>query len=139
MNKKSIIIGIIALAVIVGLGFLFEGDNFFKAKRETQPADRPMGFTDREATVYVDYTDAGFSPAVIRIDVDDAVVFTNGSAHPMWVASDPHPVHSAYPQFNAKKGYAPGESYVFPFRQAGSWTYHNHLQPADTGKVVVEP
>lgn len=135
--KKGLILGAVAVLVIVALGFLIKGNGFFTASRATKPANRPME-TSRGATITVDYTNQGYSPAVARLHTGDTVIFVNGSTHPMWIASDPHPVHSAYPEFDAKRSYAPGESYSFTFEKAGSWGYHNHLQPTDAGKVVIE-
>ncbi|MEK9182927.1 MAG: hypothetical protein AAB849_00245 [Patescibacteria group bacterium] len=73
-------------------------------------------------------------------------MFKNQSARSMWPASGFHPTHTVYPTtggclgstFDACKGVLPGESWSFQFDIAGSWKYHNHLNPADFGMIVVE-
>ena len=64
----------------------------------------------------------------------------------MWTASAVHPTHRAYPTtggclgstFDACKGVQPGASWSFRFDIAGTWKYHNHLNPNNTGAIVVE-
>jgi plastocyanin len=107
-------------------------------------ADRPADNNDespvdRETdTVQVSYTDEGFAPATTGpIQVGDAVLFTNKSSEKMWVASDDHPTHSRYPGFDQGRGVESGGTYKFTFTKAGSWGYHNHLNPSHSGTVQV--
>ena len=60
---------------------------------------------------------------------------TSGS---MWIASSPHPAHTDYPEFDAKRGIAPGETYEFTFTKTGSWKYHNHVNLGKYGTIVVQ-
>ncbi len=80
----------------------------------------------------------GFSPAVLSIKVGDIVTFTNKSKKGFWPASNSHPVHTDYPEFDAKKEIANGKTYEFTFTKAGEWGYHNHLNPKMIGVVVVK-
>lgn len=92
-----------------------------------------------EVSMTVTYTDTGFSPKPITVKLGSIVTFMNNSSKMMWVASAPHPTHTNYPEFNAKKGSAAGESYSFTFDdKTGSFNYHNHLTPTNFGTVVVE-
>lgn len=91
-----------------------------------------------ETSMTITYTDSGFSPKSITVKLGDTVKFMNNSSKMMWVASAPHPTHTNYPAFDAKKGSAAGESYSFTFDKAGTHNYHNHLNPTDFGTVVVE-
>lgn len=84
------------------------------------------------------HTDAGFSPATLRIKKGEMVIFKNEGTKSMWVASNPHPVHTDYPGFDAKRTYAKGESYSFSFINSGSWKYHNHFSPTEGGVIIVE-
>lgn len=94
--------------------------------------------TELPATLTVTYTDSGFSPQTINISTGDTVIFVNNSTHPMWVASNPHPIHTDYSAFDARKGYAPGTSYSFTFTEAGNHGYHDHLHPSMTGTVIAQ-
>jgi plastocyanin len=84
------------------------------------------------------YSDSGFSPGSITVKVGDTVMFKNDSAGGMWVASAPHPVHTDYPEFDAKKIYNKGEIYSFTFQKVGTWKFHNHVKPSHFGSVTVQ-
>lgn len=83
------------------------------------------------------YDGAKFSPASLSIKAGDVVIFKNSSQVNFWPASDPHPTHTDYPEFDAKKPIPPGGTFQFKFMQLGTWGYHNHLQAAATGVVKV--
>jgi plastocyanin len=109
--------------------------------------------TTTSASTGVSYSASGFSPASVSIAEGGTVTWTNHSAQMLWVATDPHPAHTGYDgtsrdthcaagytgpaPFDACTGIAPGASWSFTFTKAGSWGYHNHLSPEDTGTVVV--
>lgn len=89
--------------------------------------------------------EGGFEPASLVIAVGESVLFVNAGSRNAWPASNPHPAHSAYPErggcrsssFDACRSLAPGESWRFIFAEKGSWSYHNHLAPAQGGSIVV--
>lgn len=85
----------------------------------------------------VDYDGAKFSPAELNLKIGDIVIFKNLSQQDFWPASDPHPSHAAYPEFDAKKAIAENGSFQFKFLKAGSWAYHNHLNPSAKGVIKV--
>lgn len=140
MNKSIFAIIIIVIAAVGGY-FIFKGG-------ESQPVQQPMVETKapvaEEETIA--YTDAGYSPATLAIKKGETVVFKNQSTRSMWPASAKHPTHNVYPTtggcigstFDACKDIQPGESWSFQFDIAGSWKYHNHLNPSDFGTVMVE-
>lgn len=84
------------------------------------------------------YTADGFAPAVLSITTGDTVVFINNSKESFWPASNDHPTHTAYPEFDAKTEITDGQTYEFTFTKAGEWGYHNHLNPKMMGVVVVK-
>lgn len=98
----------------------------------------------KEYTITI--TDSGYSPNTITIKAGDTVTFKNESSQPVWTASAVHPTHKAYPTtggclgstFDACQGIPPGQSWSFKFDIAGSWKYHNHLNPGQTGTIVVQ-
>lgn len=99
-----------------------------------------IGFTTEmeiPASVVVVQTNDGFSPQEVIIKKGGSVTFRNISDKPFWPASDSHPEHTRYPEFDAKKPILPGEEWVFIFDQAGAWRYHDHLVHEIRGKVIV--
>jgi len=85
----------------------------------------------------VSYTDSGFRESVVYVKLGTTVTFVNASAQGMWVASNPHPTHTDLPGFDEKTSVNRGGTYQYTFVKVGSWKYHNHLNPSDTGVVVV--
>lgn len=65
--------------------------------------------------------------------------FKNQSGLGLWVASNPHPYHTDYPEFNARAASSSGATFTFLFNKVGTWGYHNHLQPNHQAVVVVDP
>ena len=96
--------------------------------------------TESEAVsdLTVSYDGQNFSPATLNVVAGQSVMFVNNSSGLMWVASDPHPVHTGLSGFDSKEGIKAGESYVFTFSEVGEWGYHNHLNSAQTGMVIVQ-
>lgn len=88
--------------------------------------------------VTVTRTATGFEPQTVTVHVGQAVVFKNDSPAPIWPASDFHPTHTLYPEFDPKGPVAPGASWRFVFGKVGTWTYHDHLSELTRGTVIVE-
>lgn len=89
------------------------------------------------SAVEVTYKSGIFSPNPVTIKVGQGVRFVNAGPGLMWVASNPHPTHTDYPGFDSLKGVEVGQSYTFVFSKVGTWKYHNHPNPSETGTVVV--
>ncbi len=146
---------IILIAIAAGLGwYLYQaqfagqsispnGNGLVSATPAQSPVITP---SPAKTTVLVTYTDAGFSQKAITVKKGTIVTFVNNSSDRLWVGSDPHPIHDQYPTtggciastFDACSGIAPGASWSFQFDIAGTWGYHNHLNPGKKGTVVVQ-
>lgn len=158
MNKTSILI--IAFVIIVG-GLVF----FFNQREPSElpaeipsapvselpslppPPSPPAGLPATASKQHViTHTNAGYTPATLMVNVGDTITFKNESSQETWPASALHPTHSLYPTtggclgstFDACRGITPGGEWKFTFEVPGTWKYHNHLNPAFTGAVVVE-
>lgn len=82
-------------------------------------------------------TDSGFEPSTLVIPQNNSVRFKNNSLTSSWPASNIHPTHSIYPEFDTKRGLNPGEEWVFEFKRPGSWRFHDHLAAEKTGEIKV--
>jgi len=80
----------------------------------------------------------GFNPANLAIKIGDTVRFVNNDTKDHWPASDVHPVHEIYPEFDPRAVIAPGEEWSFTFERVGEWGVHDHRSPYITGKIIVE-
>lgn len=85
-------------------------------------------------TYVVNLKDSGPEPRSLDISKGDTVKFVNNGTRPFWVASDPHPVHSLCPGFDASHGLVHNESWSHTFKFDASKTcfYHNHVDPTTT-------
>lgn len=94
----------------------------------------------------VEITSAGFSPSSVTVSAGQKVKFVNKDTETHWPASDPHPLHTDYPQlgscigsfFDACSALAKDEDWGFVFNEKGTWRYHDHLNPSLKGTVTVE-
>lgn len=103
------------------------------------PAPKPTeSSVPVNGVVSVNFDGKSFTPAIVTLKVGQKVIFKNISEkESLWVASDPHPVHDAYPELDSKKAIEPGGSYEFVAGKIGSWGYHDHIQPSIVGKLII--
>jgi plastocyanin len=78
-----------------------------------------------------------FSPAQLTIAHGDTVVFSNKSDEPFWPASNLHPSHLVYGEFDPKKPVEAGGSWSFTFTKDGEWGYHDHIKSTIKGTITV--
>ena len=154
MNKNPLIIvgGVVIIgAVLAGLwwnGQRTAAENDTAATPTPTPtasqstsAATPSGTptvtpTESASTQYtITYSDNGFSPRTLTVPKGATVTFVNQSDRDMWVASNPHPVHTDYSAFDSRQA---RDSYSFTFNESGTHGFHNHLHEADTGIITVE-
>ena len=79
----------------------------------------------------------GFMPAEVTIDQNSSIIFVNKDTKSRWPASNTHPTHQIYPEFDPRKAIEPGESWAFKTKKVGVWKYHDHLFPHMRGIITV--
>lgn len=149
MKKALIVIVVIA---ILGLGafVIFKkptnknNQNSNNSNSQTSSSTSSTGsqtakMADNNAPVAatITYSNSGFSPATTTVKSGDAVMIKNTSSRTMDLDSDPHPTHTDDPDLNVGQ-VDPGQSKTFIVTQKGSYGYHNHLNPSETGNVVIQ-
>lgn len=80
------------------------------------------------------YTADGFEPQELTVSQGEEVTWVSTGPE-MWVASNQHPAHNEYPEFDQLET---GEMYTFQFDEPGEWDYHNHVNDRDGGTIIVE-
>jgi plastocyanin len=101
------------------------------------PVPTPNPTPPVSTTSTISITSSGFSPATISVKKGSTVTFTNNDTRNRWPASAPHPTHTDYPEFDAKKAIVPGASWTFTFDKVGTWKFHDHIYPSQFGSVTV--
>lgn len=145
MNSKQYLIGgAVVIIILLATYFLLQGKGNGGKGEQSTPKEtvvsNPSGTLPNttENKSQAEYTSSGFSPKSITVKVGTTVTWTNTSGKSMWVASNPHPTHQDLPGFDQLAKVDKDGTYSYTFTKAGSWKYHNHLAPNDTGVVIVQ-
>ncbi len=90
-----------------------------------------------DSSVVVHVTNEGFEPESVEIGPGETVVFENRDQKLHWPASDDHPTHTRYPEFDPLGPVEPNTEWSFTFDKPGEWEYHDHQNPYLNGEIVV--
>lgn len=163
VNITTTLISSIVISLIIGglLGFYISQASIEPKQVTPTVAEPPVS----EKNV-VQITDKGFVSNTIKIKAGEVVTFISKATAPVWPAGDNHPTHDAYPsdvynlpgdqaksfgskacvEYGIRKGdvfdpcrlLLPEETFSFRFNEKGTWSFHNHVRPEHTGKIIVE-
>ncbi len=103
---------------------------------QEEPSVAPVE-VDSSDLITITFDGEGFSPLRLEVEVGQRILFANESDTSFWPASNIHPTHQIYPEFDAKVPVESGDSWAFTFERPGFWRYHNHLGPERSGLIVV--
>lgn len=126
MSKKtSVLIGALILAVVAFVGYKY-----------LSPDSKSKAIPLNDGDI-VKMGEDVYEPQDFIIKKGTKIKFQNTSGTLRWPASDLHPSHLIYPEFDSKEPVQKDGAWEFVFDKTGEWTYHDHLAPYITGKVVV--
>lgn len=152
---KGLYIGVAVVFILLLLGYFAFKSKFMSGSNSLTPvsggttSDFPTSAQNPEVTgqmstttalasvKLVEVTSSGFQPSVLTIKVGDEVTWENKSGGNISINSDLHPTHLLYPPLNLGI-VADGGSASLVFPAPGSYGYHNHLNPSQTGTIVVQ-
>lgn len=97
----------------------------------------PKTILAHSETQIIEMTANGFEPQEAAVDENSTVIFINKEKQARWPASNVHPTHDIYPEFDPKRAINSKESWSFKFQKAGQWKYHDHLFPHIRGTITV--
>lgn len=150
-TAKAIIGIVILVALAVGGYFAFSGssgnqnnitDNTTQPQAAGNNTPQPPGDSTQssegdQAAAVITYSDSGFSPSVVTVKSGSKITIKNVSSSAMQFDSDPHPIHTDDPELN-EGVIEPGKSGTITVNVKGTHGYHNHLNPDQTGTIVVQ-
>lgn len=93
--------------------------------------------TIRSNSHTITLTENGYTPEELTITRGTTVTFISSRGEQHWPASDEHPIHTAYPEFDAKQPIAASEEWSFTFNEVGTWHFHDHLRSYFHGTIHV--
>lgn len=132
MNK--IFIAAALIFPLIGL-YLYNANSL--SNKPTQSLYQNGEIKMPENVANVNVTENGFEPQTITIKPGTQVIWRNISNSIATVNSDPYPVNNSYPPLNLGH-FNNKQTVVLIFQKNGTYTYHNHLKPNQTGKVIVQ-
>ncbi len=134
MDKKILIVAgvLVAAGALAALLFLHTS-----VPRSTTPT--AQGVNAPEGALVITLTPDGFVPSENTIAQGQTVTFKNTTGKPFWPASNLHPSHLLYPEFDPKQPIDANDTWSFTFDKPGSWRFHDHLAPYFTGTITVTP
>ncbi len=95
-----------------------------------------LGFAKKGTTISM--TETGFEPSEVSVSAFSTITFRNDDIVPRWPASNLHPTHEEYAEFDPLKEIGPGESWTFTPQKSGVWKFHDHLNPHMRGTLTVK-
>lgn len=140
MNKKIIVGGIIGLiALLVAfVVFVIASSGTNKNNSEVVTGDtKTSACAEAVGEEVMIMKDDTYEPKDLEIKLCTKVTFKNSSSEARWPASNIHPTHGIYPEFDPQEGVEPGSEWSFIFDREGRWKYHDHLQPLIVGTITV--
>lgn len=99
----------------------------------------PFLASAHETPDIISMTPEGFEPKEVEIHFGEIIIFQNNDTRDRWPASNFHPTHSLYSEFDPQEPVEPGTSWSFKFEREGVWRMHDHLFPHMTGTITVLP
>ncbi len=95
----------------------------------------PLGTPSQEHQVFL--TASGFVPDTVMAEVGDTIVFHTNTENDFWPASDAHPSHSAYPDFDPQQLITSNNTWSYTFTEPGRYAYHDHINPLARAVIMV--
>lgn len=87
----------------------------------------------------IQITSEGFLPATTTISAGQSVTWKNYDQQGHWVASDPYPSNDKLSSLNSNGPISQNSAYSYTFDKAGTYTYHDQLNPYKIqGTIVVK-
>lgn len=111
------------ICLVVGTTLIYVGN-------KPQPQREP-----EQVTVVLG--EKGFDPQEITLKKGSTITFSTTRNKPFWPASNLHPSHTIYSEFDPMRPLQPSETWQFTFDRVGAWAYHDHLRSYYVGIVHV--
>ena len=125
------------LMIAVLAGALIAAGAYVLMPREKAPPAPAAAAQIPEGATVVTLTKDGYVPRELTVEKGTVVAFVSENGALFWPASNLHPSHGIYPEFDPKAPIQPNDAWSFTFDTAGEWKYHDHLAPYFIGVITV--
>ncbi len=139
MNNKNlvIIVSLISVAAIALVWFFFIKPQSAGGKSLGDKTGKANNCVQVVGEAEVLMNNEEFNPRGMTVKVCTKVTFKNVGSEAHWPASNLHPTHGIYPEFDPQQGINPQYSWSFVFDKVGAWKFHDHLNPQIVGTINV--
>lgn len=128
--SRNNITKLIAAVVIIVFGFML-----IKNLNHNEPTP-PVVTPPKTASVNI--TEDGFAPSTIKVNIGTVVIWHNLDHKPHRIAANPYGTHSTLPSLDSMSKIPPNGTYRYTFDKAGTYGYHDELNPKINGTVIVK-
>lgn len=135
--QKKYLVAIVVLIVILGASFLVYDWYKNNTIHSSEPVPLHTTSTVPADSITITLTKDGFVPDTLTIKKGQKVTFVTTTGSMFWPASNLHPSHLLYPEFDPLNPIAPDQVWTFTFEKVGEWKFHDHLAPYFTGVITV--
>lgn len=138
-HKIIILIGILIMVVVSVAAFIGKRAAISVESGDDGATDNPA-FTRgaQPGDTIISMTPEGFLPEEVNIKQGETVTWVNNDTALRWPASNLHPTHAIYQEFDPQEPLDSGESWSFRFDKVGNWRSHDHLKPEFRGMIDVK-
>lgn len=126
ITAVSIGLAFIAVLLVITLGV-------YTTKKETKQPPAPQ----KEASASIMITAAGFEPATLAVEKGTRITWTNSDTRPHQLQANPHPTGKSLPGLRSEI-LNNQQAYVYVASEAGTFGYHDHLNPTVNGNLDVK-
>ena len=148
VTGRNLFIGVVIVIILAAIALFYKSSySNLSQPQSTGEVSQETGGTATSQTTSVNeitgeqnvitLTQDGFSPSTLTIKAGTKVTWANKSGDQATVNSNPHPVHSDYSPLNLG-GFSDGSTLSLVFDKAGIYGYHNHLNPSQSGTIIVK-
>lgn len=147
MSKNAVVVLAVIILLVLGGWYYLQSKKSSNNQQVSTPqtstetmsaspseSASPSGMMSKNV---VKITASGFNPQNMTIKAGESVEWMNDDSENHTVNSAPHPTHTAYSLLNLGV-IKPGESKSLTFPTAGTYKYHDHLNPSLTGSITVQ-
>lgn len=136
IEKKPTIWASLVIVGILGIGSIIGVSALLSTKEAKHEAGKLILSNPDASEHVITLKKDGFEPDTLIIRQNDTVVFRSELDTDFWPASNLHPQHGIYPEFDPKEPVPAGTQWQFQFSKAGRFKFHDHLFANYTGLIV---
>lgn len=87
---------------------------------------------------FVRITATGFVPKELSVEPGTVIVWINEDSKVHHIESNPFPEATEHPDLNSKEAINTGATYTYKADKSGEYNYHDRLNPASNGRIIVK-